>query len=980
MTMYAVKAIADYSKAKPEELELRLKDVILVENDTDPSWWLGTNTETGHKGWFPSSFVRKDDEAKPKSKPKLKRRVRVVKRYEATDEDDLSLEVGDIVDVKKEVDGWYLGRHNGNIGMFPVSYAEEYSEDASAARPLPQPPVPLSRRGTAGPEATLPQPPSLPARTPALPPRASTETTLTPAAGEKAFAALTSPLSEEDPEGSKKDKKAGRRISRLFGSKKHKHKDGADAGRADDHAEPAFEEEPIEGSASPSKPLPQPTIASPPPPPPAMTSPPPPGVMSPPPPRVAPPAPPTAPGKPPPVPAAAPPVPAAAPPVPAPSAAMPSVPAPPARRPSADDEAKDHSSPAGTRPQTAGSDDEAEVEARVEESTPKPRVQAKLAKVLDDYEAQSPEELNLMKDDVVTIISRGSDDEPRWKGEYHGKKGYFPGTMVEPIEESAALDDEEGEDSGRPKGGFRLAAYGVQQGGLGSIFAGGGMPALRKSAPRKNSEAEPAEAVSPAPAPAPAIPKLRSVPRPPKDTTPKEEEPQPNFLAQLNRVPRKQVPSASEEESTSASPRSIAAPVVPISRKSTMSNEPEAESESREESAGSGFKAETSKSPELPSVPEASMSPSDATVPQDADVRPQTSSSKSGDDEFADAEVAQPEGAPVEAPSVEEQADDTKVKAAYDPVRSPALPQVKRLVRRGPRQMPTAEGLKKCSGESQSQSLSSALRSDKDVEPEPEPEAARPAPPSAAEKPKGSRFGAFGGPQLPTGGFKASGRVGSAMASRLAALQARATGGGEEDEEPARGIPARSTPPEITSPPPPPVSKKPSFSPRAAAEPHVAPVPLSAATPTAASAAVPAEWQKKIEDEQSQLRSEVDRARKGSEQVEQLAARLATSERENQAHKQTISGLEQQVEALVSQLAALKSDISGIQRSVAGLESNKGVSASEVTTILRGELQGALDPLHKQNQELQDGSKKLDKKIDDLRTYVDELVVEEEEE
>ncbi|KAJ2659633.1 hypothetical protein IW148_004162 [Coemansia sp. RSA 1199] len=949
---FLVKAVHSYSKAKSEELELKEGDTVRVSNDDDPSWWTGTNDRTKESGWFPSSFVHKIE-----AKPKLKRRVRIIKRFEASDEDDLTLEVGDIVDVKKEVDGWYLGRHNGNIGMFPANYAEEYTEDTPAARPLPQPPVPLARRGTAGPGASLPQPPqatpSLPSRNPPLPPRASTDIALGPAAGEKMHAALTSPLSDEDPE-TKKEKKSGRRISRLFGTMKHKHKDEPAETSHADHAE-LNEEVSIDSIVSPTKPLPQPTMTiNSPPPQPAITSPLPPA------PRALPPAPsaglnklPAAPAPAPVVPASAPvvsvptAVPAPAPAVPAPA---PAVPTNTARRPSAGDIARDSSSPAGTRPSTAKSaaSDDDDVEQGGEEAIAKTRGQARLAKIVQDYEAQSPEELNLMKDDVVTIISRGTDEEPRWKGEYHGKKGYFPGTTVEPIEESATLDEDEGEEGGRPRGGFRLAAYGVQQGGLGSIFASGGMPALRKSAPRKNSEAESIEA--PVPAQAPGLPKLRSVPRiPAKDPTPKKEEEQPNFLAHLNRVPRKQVPSASSEDS-STSPRPMPAPVVPISRKSTL-----ADVEPAEVSIATPD-IDSTPSPELRSVPEAV---SDAVVPQDTDSRPRTSSSKSGEDDEASDEQLKPE-------EVAEEPEEATVKApVYDPVRSPALPQVKRLVRRGPRQMPTAEALKKGSGESQAQSLRTALQNDKDVEPEQEPESPRTAPPPpVSEKPKNPRFGMFSGPQLPTGGFKATGRVGSAMASRLAALQAR-TAGGDEEEEPVRSVPSR---PSDAASPPPPVARKPSFSPRVHVDSEPAP-----------SSAVSVEWQKKIEHEQSQLRDELERARKSSDQVEQLVARLAVSERDNQALKQTVSGLERQIETLVSQMGALQSNISGVQQSVTGLESSKGVSSSEVSVIVKSELQNAMEPLCKLNQERSDESKQLDKKIAELRAYVDELVVEEEE-
>ncbi|KAJ2793449.1 hypothetical protein H4S07_007048, partial [Coemansia furcata] len=202
---------------------------------------------------------------------------------------------------------------------------------------------------------------------------------------------------------------------------------------------------------------------------------------------------------------------------------------------------------------------------------------AKLAKIIEDYEAQQQEELNLMSGDVVTIISRGTEDDPRWKGEYHGKKGYFPAHVVDAIEESADLEEEEGESGAKPRGGFRLAAYGVQQGGIGSIFAGGGLPSLRKAAPPRKTDEDEGQAAVPAPAPAlaPVIPKLRSIQRPPA-AAPKDEpkEEQVNFLAQLNRVPRRQTSSIPNEDSVGsplmATP--AVAPPLPLSRRSTAAS------------------------------------------------------------------------------------------------------------------------------------------------------------------------------------------------------------------------------------------------------------------------------------------------------------------------------------------------------------------------------------------------------------------------
>ncbi|KAJ2786731.1 Protein BZZ1, partial [Coemansia helicoidea] len=172
-----------------------------VTNDDHASWWVGFNESSKESGWFPSNFVTRTAEAKPKSKPR--RQVIITKRYEAADEDELTLEVGDVVKVKDDVDGWYLGRFNSVTGRFPSSHAEDYTPAESGARPLPQPPVQA--------------PPTLPARSPALPQRVQADAGPTEA---------LPPLSDDDADGARKEKKAGRRISRIFGAKKSRAKDG----------------------------------------------------------------------------------------------------------------------------------------------------------------------------------------------------------------------------------------------------------------------------------------------------------------------------------------------------------------------------------------------------------------------------------------------------------------------------------------------------------------------------------------------------------------------------------------------------------------------------------------------------------------------------------------------------------------------------------------------------------------------------------
>ncbi|XP_073471721.1 SH3 domain-containing protein 21 isoform X1 [Aquarana catesbeiana] len=52
------------------------------------------------------------------------------------------------------------------------------------------------------------------------------------------------------------------------------------------------------------------------------------------------------------------------------------------------------------------------------------------ARVMFDYISAVPDELSLKKGDVVSIISKETEDEGWWKGELHGKTGLFPDNFV----------------------------------------------------------------------------------------------------------------------------------------------------------------------------------------------------------------------------------------------------------------------------------------------------------------------------------------------------------------------------------------------------------------------------------------------------------------------------------------------------------------------------------------------------------------------
>ncbi|KAJ2001829.1 hypothetical protein GGI04_003591 [Coemansia thaxteri] len=231
---FVARAHHAYTKAKPDEIDLSPGDILRVANNDHDAWWVGFNESTKERGWFPSNFVSRV-ESKPKAKSK--RFVRCIKQYDAVDEDDLSLQVGDIVEVRKELDGWYLGIIDGRKGMFPASYTEETGGPASAEdtsaneparRPLPVPPVPGGGSGAAAPIS----PPSLPQRQPPLPPRASTDIQR---GSDKLYSMPGADDGADDGSGKKEKQKSGHRISRLFGTKKNKNKDVAELSEAAAH-------------------------------------------------------------------------------------------------------------------------------------------------------------------------------------------------------------------------------------------------------------------------------------------------------------------------------------------------------------------------------------------------------------------------------------------------------------------------------------------------------------------------------------------------------------------------------------------------------------------------------------------------------------------------------------------------------------------------------------------------------------------------
>ncbi|XP_036406495.1 CD2-associated protein isoform X1 [Megalops cyprinoides] len=165
----------DYQALHDDELTLRLGDVIKNVRRIEEEGWMEGDLN-GKRGLFPDNFVKEikkesKEEVKEESQPlrrertsgnvaslvqrmstygipaggfqppsqprsfkkkSKKRQCKVLFEYLPQNEDELELKVGDVIDIKEEVEeGWWSGTMNGKSGLFPSNFVKELdgSED-----------------------------------------------------------------------------------------------------------------------------------------------------------------------------------------------------------------------------------------------------------------------------------------------------------------------------------------------------------------------------------------------------------------------------------------------------------------------------------------------------------------------------------------------------------------------------------------------------------------------------------------------------------------------------------------------------------------------------------------------------------------------------------------------------------------------------------------------------------------------------------
>ncbi|KAK5602218.1 hypothetical protein CRENBAI_015354 [Crenichthys baileyi] len=111
-----------FKGAVDEKLEVLIKDIT--------GWWLVENEEK-RMAWFPAPYLDKledeEDEEEVDGIPERGMLYQVVKSYNSTKDDEVSVNIGAVVEVlRKSENGWWLIRHNRKTGYIPTLFLQPY--------------------------------------------------------------------------------------------------------------------------------------------------------------------------------------------------------------------------------------------------------------------------------------------------------------------------------------------------------------------------------------------------------------------------------------------------------------------------------------------------------------------------------------------------------------------------------------------------------------------------------------------------------------------------------------------------------------------------------------------------------------------------------------------------------------------------------------------------------------------------------------
>ncbi|XP_051263102.1 SH3 domain-containing protein 21 isoform X1 [Dicentrarchus labrax] len=132
-----VLVLIDFEGNMADEITVRMGDVVKKVTKASEEGWLEGELG-GKRGIFPANFVKEvpvyligDSKREPRSLRKTKkmkhtRKCQVEFAYSPMNEDELELNIGDTIEIIKEIeDGWWMGLKNGKVGAFPSNFVKE---------------------------------------------------------------------------------------------------------------------------------------------------------------------------------------------------------------------------------------------------------------------------------------------------------------------------------------------------------------------------------------------------------------------------------------------------------------------------------------------------------------------------------------------------------------------------------------------------------------------------------------------------------------------------------------------------------------------------------------------------------------------------------------------------------------------------------------------------------------------------------------
>nr|XP_046254906.1 SH3 domain-containing protein 21 isoform X2 [Scatophagus argus] len=132
-----VLVLIDFEGTMEDEMTVRAGDVVKDVTKASEEGWLEGELR-GKRGIFPANFVKEvpvylmgDSKREPRSlrktqRMKQTRKCEVTYAYNPAHEDELELEVGEIIEIIREIeDGWWMGMKNGKVGAFPSNFVQE---------------------------------------------------------------------------------------------------------------------------------------------------------------------------------------------------------------------------------------------------------------------------------------------------------------------------------------------------------------------------------------------------------------------------------------------------------------------------------------------------------------------------------------------------------------------------------------------------------------------------------------------------------------------------------------------------------------------------------------------------------------------------------------------------------------------------------------------------------------------------------------